>query len=368
MDFQFSAEEIAIRNRAREFAQKELKPLASKWDEEEIAPRPVLRRAAEEGYVGLTLPKEYGGSGIGPLAAILVVEEFAAACANTAEVVFDAMLGPSKVIEHFGSEKLRKELLPKAARGDYYVAIAISEPHAGSGATDMLSRARIEGDSVILNGQKCYVEDIDSMHAALVYVKFDDRPGAKNIGGVLIDRDTPGFRIGEPHKKMGVRGCIQADMYFDNCRVPKENMLVAPGDFLKLMSAFNLERCGNAAMSLGLAGGALAEAIEYAKTRTQFGRPICEFQGLQWKIAKMAMQYEAARLLVYRAVCNASNGFPSAAETSMAKAYANEMAITVTNEALQIFGAAGYLRSRPIERMVRDARAWAIAGARSRSR
>ncbi|MGE0750546.1 MAG: acyl-CoA dehydrogenase family protein [Variibacter sp.] len=362
MDFQFTADEIKIRDRARAFAKKELRPLAAKWDEEEIAPRPVLRRAAEEGFVGLTLPKEYGGSGVGPIAAILVIEEMAACCANTAEVVFDAMLGPSKVIEHFGSEKLRKELLPKAARGDYYVAIAISEPHAGSGATDMLSRARFEGDDIVLNGRKCYVEDIDSMSAALVYIKFDDRPGAKSIGGVLIDKDTPGFRIGPPYKKMGVRGCIQADMFFEDCRVPKENLLVPPGEFGKLMAAFNLERCGNAAMSLGLAGGALAEAIEYAKTRNQFGRPICEFQGLQWKIARMAMQYEAAKLLVYRAVANASSGFPSAVETSMAKAYANEMAVTVTNEALQIFGAAGYLRSRPIERMVRDARAWGIAG------
>src|SRR4051794_19849885 len=139
MDFQFTAEELNVRDRARAFSRKELKPLASKWDEEEKAPRSVLRRAADEGFVGLTLPREYGGGGSGPLAAILVIEEMAACCANTAEVVFDAMLGPPKVIEHFGSERLRKDLLPKAVRGDYYVAIAISEPHAGSGATDMLS-------------------------------------------------------------------------------------------------------------------------------------------------------------------------------------------------------------------------------------
>jgi alkylation response protein AidB-like acyl-CoA dehydrogenase len=362
MDFQFTAEELKIRDRARKFAETELKPNAAKWDEEERDPGPMLRRAAEEGFVGLTLPKKYGGGGIGPLAAILVIEELSACCANTAEVVFDAMLGPSKVIEHFGTEKMRRELLPKAARGDYYVAIAISEPHAGSAATDMLSRARIEGDVVVLNGRKCYVEDIASMSSALVYIKFDDRPSSKSIGGVLVDKGTPGFTVGKPYKKMGVRGCIQADMIFDNCKVPKENIVVGPGDFGKLMSAFNLERCGNAAMSLGLAGGALREAISYAKSREQFGRPICEFQGLQWKIARMAMEYEAARLMVYRAVANASSGFPSVIETSMAKVYANEMAISVTTEALQIFGAQGYLRDRPLERMVRDARAWSIAG------
>jgi alkylation response protein AidB-like acyl-CoA dehydrogenase len=362
MDFKFSAEELKIQAHARKFAETELKPNAAKWDEEEKAPAPMLRRAAEEGFVGLTLPKEYGGGGVGPLAAILVIEELAACCANTAEVVFDAMLGPTKQIEHFGTEKMKRELLPRAARGDYYCVPAITETHAGTGATDMLSRARIEGDSIILNGTKCFVEEIDSMHSALVFVKFDDRPGAKSIGGVLVDRGTPGFTIGKPYKKMGIRGCIQADLIFENCKVPKENMLVGPGEFTKLMSAFNLERCGNAAMSLGIAGGALREAIAYANTREQFGKPLCEFQGLQWKFARMMMEYEAAKLLVYRAVANASTGLPSVIETSMAKVYANEMSISVTNEALQVFGARGYLRDRPLERMVRDTRAWSIAG------
>jgi butyryl-CoA dehydrogenase len=242
------------------------------------------------------------------------------------------------------------------------MGIAISEPHAGSGATDMLSRARIDDDVIVLNGHKAYVEDTATMDSFLVYTKFDDRPGAKNIGGVIVDKGTPGFRLGPPRKKMGLRGCIQADLFFEDCRVPRRNLVVAPGEFGKLMAAFNLERCGNAAMCLGIADAALTEAIAYAKRRTQFGRPLCEFQGLQWKFARLAMQLDAARLLVYRAVANAAQGLPSMLEASMAKAYANEMVVSVTNEALQLFGGLGYLRECPLERMVRDARAWGIAG------
>jgi butyryl-CoA dehydrogenase len=362
MDFQFTAAQRELRDRVRRFAQNELKPLAAKWDEEERFPESTVQAAAKLGLLGLTLPKEYGGSGLGPIESIITIEELAKGCANTAEIVFDGLIGPIQVLLHFGSEALRKRILPKAARGEHFMAIGISEPHAGSGATDMHSRARIEGDSVILNGHKCFVEDVSAMNSCLVYTKFDDKPGAKSIGGVLVERGQKGFTVGPSRKKMGVRGCMQADLFFDNCRVPLENLIVGPGEFGKLMSAFNLERCGNAAMSLGIAGAALEEAIARAKQRTQFGRPLCEFQGLQWKFSRMAMQLDAARLLTYRAVTNAARGFPSMIEASMAKAYANEMAVAVTNDALQVFGGLGYLRECPLERLVRDARAWGIAG------
>jgi alkylation response protein AidB-like acyl-CoA dehydrogenase len=362
MDFQLTGAQCELRDRARRFAHDELKPRAARWDEEERFPDVMVRRAAELGFLGLTLPKAYGGSGLGPIESIIAIEEIAKGCTNTAEIVFDALIGPIQVLLHFGSERLRSEILPKAARGEHFMAIGITEPHAGSGATDMLSRARIDGDSIVLNGHKSYVEDVAAMNSCLVYVKFDDQPGAKSIGGVLVERGREGFSVGPPRKKMGVRGCIQADLFFKNCRVPRENLIVGPGEFGKLMSAFNLERCGNAAMALGVAGAAFDEAIAYAKRRTQFGRPLCEFQGLQWKFARMAMQLEAARLLTYRAVANAAQGFPSMLEASMAKACANEMAIAVTNDALQIFGGFGYLRECPLERLVRDARAWAIAG------
>jgi alkylation response protein AidB-like acyl-CoA dehydrogenase len=362
MDFQLTADQQALRNKAREFARQELRPKAAHWDEAETFPLPMVKRAAELGYFGLVIPKEYGGQGLGPIEAIIVIEELAKGCANTAEVVFDVILGPMQVIQHFGTTQQRRDFLPRAASGELLMGIAISEPHAGSGATDMKSRARVDGDSIVLNGHKAYVEDVSHENAFLIYIKFDDRPGAKSIGGVIVEKGTPGFRIGPPRKKMGLRGCIQADLFFENCRVPKSNMVVAPGEFSKLMAAFNLERCGNAAMAIGIAAAALEEAIEYAKTRKQFGRPLCEFQGLQWKIARMAMQVDAARLLMYRAVSNAAQGFPSMIEASMAKAFSNEMTVAVTNEALQVFGGFGYLRECPLERMVRDARAWGIAG------
>jgi butyryl-CoA dehydrogenase len=362
MDFRLTPEQEALRDRARRFARDELRPMAAKWDEEERFPAPMLRRAAELGFLGLTVPLEYGGAGAGPIEAIIVTEELAKGCANTAEVVFDAMIGPIQVIAHFGTEQQKRALLPRAVNGDLLMGIAISEPHAGSSATDMHSQARVEGDTIVINGHKAYVEDTSFFNSYLVYIKFGDEPGAKSIGGVIVDRESPGFTIGPPRKKMGLRGNIQADLFFKDCRVPVTNLVVAPGHFSKLMAAFNLERCGNAAMALGIASAALEEAIEYAKKRTQFGRPLCEFQGLQWKIANMAMQVDAARLLIYRAVSNGAHGLPSMLEASMAKAFANEMAITVTNGSQQIFGGLGYLRECPLERMVRDARAWSIAG------
>lgn len=362
MDFQLTLAQLELRDRVRRFAEAELRPLAATWDEEERFPTSTVARCGELGLFGLTVPEAYGGQGCGPVEAILVIEELARACANTAEVVFDGLIGPVQVVTHFGTEAQRRRILPKAARGEMLIGIAISEAHSGSGSTDMRSRARVEGDSVVLNGVKTYVEDTSAIDSFLVYTKFDDRPGAGSIGGVLVEKGMPGFSVGPPRRKMGLRGCIQADLHFEDCRIPRDNVIVGPGEFGKLMTAFNLERCGNAAMSLGIASAALELAIGYAKERTQFGRALCEFQGLQWMFARMAMQVDAARLLIYRAVTNASTGFPSILEASMAKAYANEMAVAVTNEALQVFGARGYLREYPLERLVRDARAWGIAG------
>jgi alkylation response protein AidB-like acyl-CoA dehydrogenase len=362
MNFSLTETQRLLRARARAFAETELRQHAATWDEEERLPEPMVKRAGELGLLGLTIPVEYGGGGLGGAEAVIVIEELAKACANTTEIVFDALIGPIQVISHFGTPQQKRSLLPKAARGDLLMGIAVTEPHAGSGATDMVSRAAFEGDDIVLNGHKAYVEDVGLTNSFLVYAKFDDRSSSKAIGGVIVEKGRPGFTVGPPRKKLGVRGTVQADLFFENCRVPKDNLVVPAGGFSKLMAAFNLERCGNAAMSLGIAAGALDEALRYAETRTQFGRPLCEFQGLQWKFARMAMELDAARLLVYRAVTNAADGLSSIKDSSMAKAYANEMAISVTNDALQVLGARGFLREMPLQRMYRDARAWAIAG------
>lgn len=362
MDFQLSPSQRALKERVRAFAERELAPFAAKWDEEELSPEPTVKKAAAEGLMALTVPKEYGGDGLGAIEAVTTIEELSRVCANTAEIVFDSLIGPVQVITAFGTEAQKQQFLPAVAKGELMIGIAISEEHAGSGASDMYTRARIEGDEIVIDGVKTWVEDTHLMDWYFVYAKFNDEVGSKSIGGVLVHKSDPGFELGPPRKKMGLRGCQQADITFAGCRVPKDRMIVGPGEFKKLMAAFNLERCGNSAMAVGIAQGALDAAIAFAKERTQFGKPLCEFQGLQWKIARMAMKVDVSRLLIHRAIANAESGFPSMLEASMAKVNSNEMTIEVTNDALQIFGARGYLREWPLERMVRDARAWAIAG------
>lgn len=362
MDFKLTAEQNTLRSVVRDFAEKELRPLAPKWDEEERFPKEVIPKIAELGLFGLTIPKEYGGLGKGPIEAILVIEELSKACANTAVIVFDAILGPLQVIAHFGTEEQKRRFLPRACTGDVLIGISMSEPHAGSASTDLKTRAVLKGDHYVVNGHKAFVEDTSETNTFLVYVRLNEEPGAKGIGAIVVEKGIPGFAIGPRRPKMGLRGSIQADFFFTDCRVPKANLVLGPGEFGKLMTAFNLERCGNATMALGIAQAALDHAVSYSKTRQQFGRDICEFQGIQWMLADMATKVEAARLLIYKAVSNAAEGFPSIIEASMAKLFANEMAIEVTNKALQIHGGNGYSREFPLERMVRDARAWAIAG------
>jgi butyryl-CoA dehydrogenase len=312
------------------------------------------------GYLGITIPKKYGGLELGPIEAIIAIEEMARACANTAEVVFDCNIGPIQVIQHFGTDEQRERYLRRAARGEILMGIAISERHAGSGATDMHSRAKFDGDSVVLNGRKAYVEDVSTQNAFLVYIKFDDRPGAKSIGGVLVEKGTPGFSVGTPRKKMGLRGCAQADLIFENCRVPRENVVIHPGDFTKLMEAFNLERCGNAIMAVGIASAALDEAIAYAKTREQFGQPIANYQAIQWMLADMATELEAARMLTLKAAAAKDRQEKSAFEASMAKLAASEAAHKAADKAMQIFASAGYRRGSVVERLFRDVRATEI--------
>ena len=239
------------------------------------------------------------------------------------------------------------------------MGIAISEPHAGSGATDIKSRARVDGDSIVLNGQKAYVEDVSHENAFLIYIKFDDRPGAKSIGGVIVEKDTPGFRIG-PHRKKW--GCAAASRRTSSSRTAvfrsrTRRPPASSSSWRPSISSASRRQCGNGSRHRRSRS---RRGIEVRK-RKQFGRLLCEFQGFNGT-CRMAMQVDAARLLMLRAVSNAAQGFPSMIEASMAKAFANEITITVTNDALQVFGALGYLRECPLERMVRDARAWGIAG------
>ncbi len=238
----------------------------------------------------------------------------------------------------------------------------MTEPEAGSDLTSLSTKAVDDGDHYILNGRKVFITGGGHASHYFVYTRFGDAPGYKGIGGLLVEKGTQGFTFGKQEDFLGLRGMPSCELIFEDVRVPKKNLVIKAGDFNKLMLTFDIERCGNAAMCLGVAGAALNESIAYAQARQAFGRPICEFQAIQFMTVDMAMKLDAARLLVYRAAAGAGQGLPSIYEASMAKCFANEMVIEVTNTAMQVFGGYGYSKEFPVERMLRDARAWGVAG------
>jgi butyryl-CoA dehydrogenase len=238
----------------------------------------------------------------------------------------------------------------------------MSEPDAGSALTDLTTCARIEGDRVQVNGSKRWCSGGGHADGYVVYCRMSDDPGARGIGAVYVEKGTAGLSFGPQEQLMGFRGVPSADLYFEDVEVPLDNVVVPAGGFRKLMEAFDLERCGNATMALGQASGALEEVLDYVQARRQFGKPIIDFQAVQLRIAEMAMRVEAARLLIHRAASNASEGLPSVSDSSIAKCFANEIAREVTGNAVQLMGAYGYSREFPMERRLRDAWGWGIAG------
>ena len=367
VSFQLSPELEAFRQEVRALALEEFAPKAAYWDEAEEFPEENRKRLAELGYFGLLIPEAYGGKGAPIIQSAVFVEELGRVCFNTCTIAQIALHGPSRAITVLGNEEQKKRLLPGVVSGDHYIAISFSEPGAGSAVTDVETTAVDDGDAYIVNGHKCFTTLGNYCTHTLVLSRFGDSKGARGLGGLIVERDTKGVTFAEPDKKMGGRGAPECDVHFEDCRVPKKNVLV-PGNpsnskgFSTLMKAFGPERTGNAAICVGVAQGAYDAALKYARERHQFGRPIMEFQGIQWKIADMATQIHAARLMVYRAATNEKDGFPDPRDTAIAKLYANEMVQRVTNEALQIHGHAGYTRAYPLERMVRDARGYAVGG------
>lgn len=363
MDFRLTSEQQQLRNSARRFAQAELPELARMLEEtNEPLPREMVKRYAQLGFLGINLPAEYGGHGAGHLEAVLVLEELAAVSPAVAFPVFESCFGPILAIALLAPEDLRRALVHAVCSGEKIVAVSMSEPDAGSALTDLTTRATLGADGVCLNGQKRWCSGAGHADGYLVYCRMSDEPGARGIGAVYVEKGTPGLSFGQREQLMGFRGIPGADMYFDNVRVPLENVVVGAGGFRQLMEAFDLERCGNSTMCLGLAQGALDFVLDYVQQRRQFGRPVIEFQAVQIKLAEMAMRVEAARLLIYQAVCNAASGLPSLRESSIAKCFANEIAREVTGTALQLMGGYGYHKEFPIERRFRDAWGWGIAG------
>lgn len=362
MDFGLTAEQRALQARARALADDVFRDRAARWDAAEEYPWDNVVELVKAGFMGLSVPREYGGAGGSLLDVLLVVEEMARVCGVTARIVVEGNVGAVGALIAYGTEAQKRRYLPWVLEGDK-PAIAITEPEAGSAATDLTTRADEAPEGWSLHGEKRWITGAGVSRLHLVYCRMSATPGAEGIGGILVERDAPGFTIGERDRTMGLRGIPEGHLHFDGCRVGKEQVLVGPPDgFKKLMSAYNSQRLGAATVALGLAQGAYELALAYAMERRQFGRAIGDFQGIRWKLADMAIKIDAARLLIHRAAANAGTGFPEALESAKAKTFAAEMAQEVTSQALQVHGAAGYGRGLPLERMVRDARMFAIGG------
>ncbi len=363
MDFRLTDEQTALQAAARQYVRERLMPLAAEIDRQDSPPpHTLVREYAEMGFLGLNVSPEYGGLGLSNLDALIVLEEFGKCSSALAFPVFESCVGPVRSVEHFAGEALRRRVIPRVCNGEMIVAVSMSEPQAGSALSDLTTRAEVRADRVVLNGTKRWCSGGGHADAYVVYCRMSADPGAKGIGAVLVEKDTPGLTFGARESLMGFRGVPSSDLYFDECAVPVENVIVPAGGFKKLMETFDLERCGNATMALSQASGALEDVIAYVQERKQFGKPLVDFQAVQLKLAEMQMKVEAARLLIWRAVASASDGLPNALDSSVAKCFANETAREVCGHAVQLMGGYGYSREFPMERRLRDAWGWGIAG------
>ncbi len=363
MDFRLSDEQLTLQAAARDFARRELPAVALELERDNVpVSHDLVHRYAQMGFLGINVPERLGGLGMGNLEALIVLEEFAKISSAVAFPIFESCVGPVRAIEHFAPAALAERIVPAVCRGDMVIAVSMSEPDAGSALTDLKTRGVQQGDKVVLNGTKRWCSGGGHADAYLVYCRLSDAPGAKGIGAVLVEAGTPGLSFGPAEELMGFRGIPSADLNFDECQIPAENIVVPAGGFKQLMEAFDLERCGNATMALGQASGALEDVLVYVQERQQFGKPIAEFQGVQLKLAEMQMKIDAARLLIWRAASNAEDGLPSVLDSSLGKCFANTIAREVTGEAMQLMGAYGYSRAFPMERRLRDAWGWGIAG------
>ena len=350
---------------AWEFAKKEIAPRAAEVDRTEQYPWENVKQLTKQGFMGMTVPQEYGGPGMTYLDVLLVIEEIAKVCGVSARIVVEANMGAVGAVMKYGSETQKKLAAEHVLSGDK-PAICITEPGAGSAASEMSTRADHKGDHYILNGTKHWITGGGVSKFHLIFARVFENEEPQGIAGFIALSGTDGLKVGTREPAMGLRGIPETQIICENLKVPEEMILTPPEGlqrgFAGLMNAYNGQRVGAGTVALGIAAGAYELALEYSQQREQFGRPICEFQGLQWMLADMHTQLEAARLLLRKAACSGKKGFPDMLEAAQAKIFASEMAIKVTNDALQIFGSAGYSRNLPLERMARDARMFTIGG------
>ena len=359
MDFKLTEQQEMVKSEAQRLAREVFKDRAQRWDENSEVPWDNIKILAEQGYLGLLVPEQYGGAGGSIMDLVLVLEQFGWACVSTTMYVFSSNVHANR-INQLGREEHRQQYLPKIATGEILPCHAMSEPQAGSDARRMKTSAVRDGDDYVINGTKCWISRGSVSHLYLVDVIFRE-DGKDEKGLILIDRGTPGLKIGKVEPLMGHRGSPSTELIFEDCRVPVANR-TAHGDFQASLVAMSLSRCCNSAIAIGVAQRAYDEAVDFLQQREAFGKHLADFQGLRWMVADMAVKLDAARLLIYRAAVNATAGFPSELEASIAKTFANEAALSVVSDAMQLFGANGYSQAYPMERLYRDVRGFAIAG------
>ena len=355
LDFTLTSEQKLFQKTIHEFCEKEIKPLAKKIDQEEYFSWELYKKMGKMGFMGMTVPKKYGGSGIDRVSYMIALEEISRVCGSTGITVeAHNSLGVGHIFEK-GTEAQRKKYLPNLLNGKAIAAWALTEPNAGSDAASLQTTAVLDGDEWVLNGTKQFITSGDIAEVVTVMAKTDKTKGAKGISAFIVEKDTPGFKAGQLEDKLGLRGSRTAELIFEDCRVPKENLLGEKDmGFVGAMNILDRGRTAIGAMSVGIARGALEESIEYAKQRQQFGKPIGKNQAIQWMIADMATEIDAARLLVYRAAYLEDKNVPFSIEASMAKLFGSEIAMRATRNAIQIHGGYGYMRDRPLERFYRD--------------
>ncbi|MFX0076284.1 MAG: acyl-CoA dehydrogenase family protein [Candidatus Hermodarchaeota archaeon] len=360
MDFMLTEEQKKLKAKAREFAIREVLPVARKYDESEEFPLPVIKKAWEEKLLNLGIPKKYGGEGYGLLDACLVVEEISSACPGMATSIFDNNLGAEPIIIG-GNEEQKERILGELVNEFKLIAFATSEPTMGSDVAGMKCRAEQDGDEFVLNGAKFWITNGGFADYITVFATTDPEKQHKGIGAFIVDTKTEGVRLGKHIPKLGQRASNTVAVSLKNVRIPKENVLAKPGrGFVLGMQTFAHTRPAIGAFATGCARSAMEYAIDYAKKREAFGRPIGNYQVIQEKIANMYKDIEAARLLTYKAAWEADQGLDNNMSSAIAKAFASDVAMNVTTEAVQIYGGYGYLRTYPVEKLFRDAKLYQI--------
>jgi len=356
MDFRFTEQQDMFRDSVLAFARRELSDGALERAHSAQFPHEVAKKMAEAGLLGITIPEKDGGGGGTLMDAVIAIESVATVCPRSADVIQEGNFGAIRVLAHFANDDQKQRYLAPILKGEEVIAVAMTEPEAGSATTDLVTSATPDGAGYRINGRKVFPNPHADQY--LVYVRYG--PGVGGIGSVMLRRTAPGFSTGKPSKCMS--GNDWATLYFDNVYVPPEDVLLGPGGFKKQIAGFNAERIGNAARSLAYGRYCYTLARDYAMNRKQFGRPLCEFQGLQWKFADMKMKLEAAQLLLYRAAVNADRGFPAPDETTVAKLMCNQVGYEVANESMQVMGGLGYTQETLVEYCLRRSRGWMLAG------